>query len=156
MPMRQRSRRSLTRWVAALTAVLGGIAMTAWAAGPVNPLEADRWQHRPLVVATPDTENPAFRDLMDRLDQHADGFRNRDMVRYVITPHTARRDGESLITEQREALARAIDADPAEKPELILVGKDGGVKMRGSLDTEVAAIFERIDRMPMRRREMRE
>jgi hypothetical protein len=39
---------------------------------------------------------------------------------------------------------------------MILVGKDGGVKMRAPLDTAVEAIFERIDRMPMRRREMQE
>jgi hypothetical protein len=35
----------------------------------------------------------------------------------------------------------------------LLIGKDGGIKARAD-DLDLAALFERIDAMPMRRREM--
>jgi hypothetical protein len=38
---------------------------------------------------------------------------------------------------------------------LLLVGKDGGVKARGPLTTPLADVFQLIDGMPMRQREMR-
>jgi hypothetical protein len=146
----------LARPGTAVVAMLGCVAMSVLAAAPDNPLAADRWQHRPLVIVAPNDTSPAFRDLINRLDDHAAGFADRDMIRYVITPDEGRRDGQRLSSKQRAALVRAIEADPAGSAEMILVGKDGGVKMRAPLDTAVEAIFERIDRMPMRRREMQE
>lgn len=91
---------------------------------------------------------------MRRLDRRNAGFEERDMMLYVITPSSAQRDGQALSKAERDALLRAVDADPT-KPELILVGKDGGVKMRASLNTSLDRIFQRIDQMPMRQREMR-
>ena len=39
---------------------------------------------------------------------------------------------------------------------LVLLGKDGGVKLRKSFPVEPKVIFEAIDQMPMRQKEMRE
>ena len=38
---------------------------------------------------------------------------------------------------------------------MILVGKDGGIKRRAELDTDLREIWLQIDAMPMRRDEMR-
>ena len=39
---------------------------------------------------------------------------------------------------------------------ILLVGKDGGVKLRSEEPVSIQRIFDLIDSMPMRRREMRE
>lgn len=136
--------------------LLLGLAMTLNAEPETNPLVSERWEHRPLVLLTPSTQEQAYRAYMSQLDARQSAFEDRDMVRYVLTPDAAMRAGNALSTEARDALAAAIDAESIEEPGFVLVGKDGTVKMRGSLETSLDAIFERIDGMPMRQREMRE
>lgn len=144
----------VTRWV--WLSLLMGLVMTSHAEPEANPLASERWQHRPLVLLTPSTEEHTYRAFVSELDARQSAFEDRDMVRYILTPDAAMRAGKALSADAHRALAAAIDAQSIEAPAFVLVGKDGTVKMRGSLETSLDAIFERIDGMPMRQREMRE
>lgn len=132
------------------------VFMSTGYADDTNPLVAERWQHRPLVLVAPASSNPALQDAIARVRDAERAFADRDMVLYVLTAENATRAGGTLEAEQRQALAAALDVTPRETTGMILVGKDGGVKLRASLETPLERVFQRIDGMPMRQREMRE
>ena len=81
----------------------------------------------------------------------------RDILWFVVLGETTRTNYPGALAAGFAAtLRQAYRGPPADGPgEVVLVGKDGGVKSRGpALDP--AALFGEIDRMPMRRQEMRE
>jgi len=59
-----------------------------------------------------------------------------------------------LSSEAVRALRRQLDVTDADRL-VILIGKDGGVKRRAELNTDLREILLQIDAMPMRRDEMR-
>ena len=69
-------------------------------------------------------------------------LRERDVVVQEITPDKARRDRAELGVNPHAAF------------EVLLVGKDGGVKLRRLAPVEVAEMTTLIDKMPMRQEEM--
>lgn len=60
-----------------------------------------------------------------------------------------------LEEEAVRQLQEEFEIDPADFV-IILVGKDGGVKLRQEEYTPMGDIFDLIDSMPMRQREMKE
>ncbi len=117
------------------TTLIAGLASAAQAAD--NPLEAERWKTRPLILVA----QPANREA----------FVEREMVLYTVVGEAGSRNGEPLRPEQTRALLKALDARAGQPATLYLVGKDGGVKVREQQDWSLKALFGTIDRMPMRR-----
>ena len=121
-----------------------------------DPLSAYRWKHRLLLVYVPDTESgrSTLQTFRASLDERMEDVRDRDLL--IVPVGDLPRTGD--------ALRPAVDVDAPGRshvrrrfglqgPEvqLLLIGKDGGVKARQSgvlLDLE--RVFEQIDSMPMR------
>ncbi|MEO0424900.1 MAG: DUF4174 domain-containing protein [Pseudomonadota bacterium] len=107
-----------------------------------------RWEYRVLLVFD---EAPA-RDDTALLREQATAFRERDTLWFVV------RDGE-VQSNYPGPLAEGFGERGlrglARGERVVLIGKDGGVKLRTS-SLDIAGVFALIDGMPMRRREMRE
>ena len=107
-----------------------------------------RWEHRLLVIRPEDVATTE-----STLAAAADELTDRDMLWFIFSGTDVRTNlegqpGATLLDELEELLDEA-------KSEVVLVGKDGGVKRRAErLDLE--AVCGLIDTMPMRRREVRE
>jgi len=137
-----------------LTLVLAAFLPTALAAqdtestspaGVIQPgydsdLSEFLWIKRPVVIFADSPADPRFQDQMERLSQEIDALLVRDVV--VLT-----------------------DTDPAAKSELrqklrprgfmlVLVGKDGGVKLRKPSPWTVRELTRIIDKFPSRLREV--
>lgn len=121
-----------------------------------------RWKHRPLLIFAPSREDPRYGEQVEKIRGHLDGIEERDMVLLhlfeeeglLATPE----GGEYQVTElDRGAIRNLRSRYEAREGAffLILVGKDGGSKLDSSKPVEPETLFERIDAMPMRRREMR-
>lgn len=138
-------------------AIAGCLAMPLGAAAAgaegTNPLVAERWKTRPIVVVVPHADHPLLRRVEATLAETAgrEAFRDREMVLYTVVAGEGRRDGRLLAAPRTAALLRAIDVEAGGAPAFVLVGKDGGVKMREGADVDLQSVFEEIDRMPMRR-----
>lgn len=103
-------------------------------------LDALQWVARPVVVFANSTRDPSFEDQMNELLRDLPELIARDVI---------------LIT----------DTDPANPSDLrnrlrprgfmlVLVGKDGEVKLRKPLPWTVRELSRSIDKMPLRQREL--
>lgn len=118
-----------------------------------NPLVAERWKTRPVVVVVPQAGDPLLANLDAALQKTAtrEAFRERDMALYTVVAGSGSRDGKPLDAAQTRALLQALRLDARGPATFVLVGKDGGVKMTEGADVDLQAVFAEIDRMPMRR-----
>ena len=119
------------------------------AAPLVTPLDPDRrdldayqWSARPVLVFAPSPEDPDYLDQMAEFREARDGLEDRDIIVLSDTDPDA---------HGRLRAGLAINGF-----EIILVGKDGGVKLREDHPLTARALFDTIDAMPMRQREMKE
>ena len=111
-----------------------------------------RWQNR-LVVFSGEDEN-ATRQKALALDSRA-GHLERNLLVIHLEEDTATVVvGETTALPESE-LFRQRFAMPDGAFEVVLVGKDGGVKERRKTVFETQELFGIIDAMPMRMREMR-
>ena len=113
------------------------------------------WENRPLVVFAPDSDHPIVAAQRDQLAGQLAALRERDMVVIEALGERTAIDGESSAAlpadELRQRYRVSSDAAAA-----LLIGKDGGVKLRLPGAISADRLFETIDAMPMRRREMQE
>ena len=119
-------------------------ALDRWQADPSTIFDASevdladfKWVARPVVVFAESPADPAFREQVDLLTERLDELVERDVV--LITDTSP--DEKSDI--RRKLRPRGFM--------LTLIGKDGGIKRRAELDTDLREIFLQIDAMPMRR-----
>lgn len=124
----------------------------AAAATDANPLHAERWKTRPVVVVVPQADDPLLRKLQATLGAPAgrEAFREREMVLYTVVAGRGSRNGRALGAARTAAMLRALQLDPRGPASFVLVGKDGGVKMREGAGVDLQSVFAEIDRMPMR------
>ena len=99
------------------------------------------WVNRPIVVLADSPDDPRFLEQLRLLEERLPDLKERDVV--VITD-----TDPSQQTNLRQAL----------RPRgfmLVLIGKDGGIKLRKPSPWSVREISRVIDKMPMRRQEIR-
>jgi len=124
-------------------------------------LDAHRWAHRPLLVFAPSETHDALAAQRDALRGHDAGFQDRDMLLVTVVAEGTSRlrtvpseDGAPLTAAAVQRLRERFDVPP-DAVRVILVGKDGTAKRRDAEPVSVRALFDQIDAMPMRQREMR-
>lgn len=137
-------------FAAALLMMVG----SAQAAG--NPLLAERVRSRPLVLVAASDADPVAADFTASLA--VPGARaalaERQVVVFRVIGGHGEREGRPLDPAVTGALLAALGVPISGPATILLVGKDGVVKLRDHrlrLDDILAA----IDAMPMRRQEMR-
>ena len=122
------------------------VASGAW-------FDSVRWEHRLLIFSGED-EN-ATRQKALALDSRT-GHLERNLLVIHLEDDTATVIvGETTALPESE-LFRKRFAMPDDAFEVVLVGKDGGVKERRKAVFETEELFGIIDAMPMRMREMRQ
>ena len=115
---------------------------TLFAVADMQDLSEFQWKKRPVVVFADSENDPAFIEQMEFLREREDALLERDVIVLTDTDPAAR-NPLRLQLRPRGFM-------------LVLVGKDGGIKMRKPLPWDVREITRSIDKMPMRQREIRE
>lgn len=96
---------------------------------------------RLIIVGSPDDKRVARQHAV--LKQEADALRERAVVVTDITPKAVQRERPELAV------------DPQATFQVLLIGRDGGVKLRRDSPVDGSEIAALIDTMPMRRNEMK-
>ncbi|MEM9582571.1 MAG: DUF4174 domain-containing protein [Pseudomonadota bacterium] len=132
--------------VAALPAAAQQAADEAENIGPMDVVELNLndflWEKRPIVVFADTERDPAFIRQLDLLEARSDALQSRDVVILTDT-------NPAELSPLREKL----------RPRgfmLVLIGKDGGVKLRKPFPWSVRELSRAIDKMPLRQQELRD
>lgn len=112
----------------------------------LNNLEPLTWKNRVILVFTNDPEH-----YQTRLQQAKAAIDDRDIAWFIIDGNETKTNYQGRVTDKFAAtISRQYSALDAA---VILIGKDGGVKETGDL-LSLQGLFDEIDSMPMRIREM--
>ncbi|MEL6586734.1 MAG: DUF4174 domain-containing protein [Pseudomonadota bacterium] len=121
----------------------------AWEADPAKIFEATdislddlQWVARPLIVFANSPRDPAFIEQIADLERDIDRLVERDVIVIVDT------DRDSASDLRAKLRPRGFM--------LVLIGKDGQVKLRKPLPLTVREVSRSIDKMPIRQREIRD
>ncbi len=136
--------------------VVMGIALITLAVSysAAYDLHQHTWRDRLLFLITPSRDNPDLIVQQRRIEQRNDALSDRDIRVFQLFScqgYVGKQVLPSSTVKQLREHLGVVEEDHL----LILIGKDGGIKRRTSLDTNLREIFQQIDAMPMRREEMR-
>ena len=136
------------------TMILGlmmGVASTA-AMAASSTLARYQDHGRVLVVSAPSHDDGELRRQLEAVNRENTGMRERDLVVLQLVGSTGSDDrGRTL----EAASVRRDLSLPADRFAVVLIGKDGRVKLRSDDAIGTKDLFGTIDAMPMRRQEMR-
>ncbi len=132
------------------------MSLTLRAQNPPSPttLAALRDRYRPLLLFAASPGDPSLLAQMTRLKDHAPGLNERDVLVIAIPFNTPSPTAISLTADDAEAARRRFRVAPTDFA-AILLGKDGGEKLRSSKPIAFERLSEKIDSMPMRKNEIR-
>ena len=131
------------RFIALLVLMLQFNGMSA------QELTEFKWKKRILLIIDSNNDLPARNIQVSKFVAQNDEMKERDLDLFVCT-------GKEVL--DKDGLKTNID--PAEISYgkfqgIILIGKDGGVKLKKKFIVEPNEVFDLIDQMPMRRAEMK-
>jgi len=119
-------------------------------------LDQFKWKNRLLFIFAPQDDDLFFRALQSEISDQKGDVSERDLVVFKILETGPSYLENTQIDSRTAAAIRNRFAAPLGRFTCILVGKDGGVKLRQNVQTPLKDIFALIDAMPMRREEMRQ
>ena len=119
-----------------------------------QPLAQHQWKDRIILLFSPSQAHPISEQQLASLQEFPGDLEDRNLLIYRISP-------DRIFGPKGKGEAKAskwfYDKYRVDKTQfcLILIGKDGGEKLRKNTLTTPREIFALIDSMPMRRSEMK-
>jgi hypothetical protein len=121
-----------------------------------SPLEPYLWKNRLIIIFAPSLDDRRL-IAQRELNVHAiGGLQERDMVIFAVVGADCLNAELNGAPADGAARIRERFGIPEDGFAVVLIGKDGSEKYRSGDIVEPAFIFDIVDGMPMRRREMRE
>ena len=120
----------------------------------MNPVNVHLWKERVLIVTASSSTNVGYKRQEQLLTQKKRGMKERDLVIYrLYTDHWLDPKNQPMKMREAKAIYDVYDIDP-NTFSVLLIGKDGRIKMRKDDIISTREIFQLIDSMPMRQQEM--
>ena len=117
-------------------------------------LSSHRWEDRLVLVLSHDVSNETYQKQLKELYEDQEGLDDRKIVVYTILPDRYKSDeSEHKEWEESGDLYKTYKKGN-EAFQIVLIGLDGSVKLRQNQFISREELFERIDRMPMRKAEL--
>jgi hypothetical protein len=117
-------------------------------------LDRHLWRNRLLFLVAPSPADAEIAAQQSWLQQRQDAVLDRDLRVFQLFVEQGRVDDQVLAPDSVERLRARLGLSEQDRL-VILIGKDGGIKRRAALNTDLREIFLQIDGMPMRQEEMR-
>ena len=111
-------------------------------------------QFRPLLIFAPRPDDPRLEIQMRTLQEHSPETQDRDLAVIALPYGSPSPSRLQLTPAEAEAARRRFGIAPGDFA-VILLGKDGGEKLRSGKSLAMSRIEETIDAMPMRQNEIR-
>jgi len=111
-------------------------------------LRTHQWEKRILLLCTSDTRQADYLRQKEILKKEEAGLKERDMLVLEMVYDKATQ-------ADKDYLEKELEIKPT-KFTVVLLGKDGGVKLKQNQPLGTEDLFGTIDAMPMRKREMKD
>lgn len=131
------------------------ILMLAGLPGAISAqdLSVHRWEERVLLVYTADSTSDTYNRQINDWLKDREGLKERRLILYSYTPTHYKKGWEETGWEKQESIPDQLFRTEGNF-EVVLLGLDGGVKLRQDRFVTREALFQLIDAMPMRQREL--
>ena len=131
------------------------MAFAQLASGQNDMLEPYRWENR-LILLFGSAESVSVQQQLRELKKEPAEITDRDLLIFHIAGDEVRLINETSDRSFSADLFRSRYNISKNEFRYILIGKDGGVKLKKKDFVPNTSMFSLIDSMPMRQREMRE
>ena len=129
-------------------------SIAAYPAAEPFSLDRYRWRNRVLVVSAPATTDEHLVSVQADIAATRSKFEDRDLVLVTVLEEGASTAGSLEISAKDAAFVRDdLGIEPGQFA-LHLIGKDGSVKFSSKSTVAMSEIYEVVDAMPMRQREI--
>lgn len=117
-------------------------------------LKTHQWQNRILLVIAEDTSNINFQKQIKYLQSNKEDLTERKLLIYKVFPNQYIKGLDNSITEPSNDLYQKYNSKSASF-KVVLIGLDGGVKLKQKDIITLEQLKGIIDAMPMRMEELR-
>ncbi len=111
-------------------------------------LADEQWQHRVLLVYAPSKLSPVLQGQRTELASNPAGVNERDLIGRELFANELTKEDRAFLQQTLRVLDDTF--------QVLLIGKDGGVKARQTSPVPLKELFDTIDSMPMRQDETRQ
>ena len=134
------------------------IGLTVWVPKEILSMDLTQfqWKNRLLFIFAKDVKHPFFKELQSQIAAQKAEVEDRDLIVFEVPEKGPARMGTTPLDRQQVDSIRNHFAVPIDTFSLILIGKDGGIKLKRDDQVDLSEVFGLIDSMPMRQREMRQ
>ena len=108
---------------------------------------------RPLLIFAPTPDDPQLQIQLRRLHENVAALADRNIVVIAIPYNSPSPTSAQLTGTAAQSARRRFNIAPSDFT-VILIGKDGGEKLRSPKPLTLDKLFDIIDAMPMRQQEM--
>lgn len=117
-------------------------------------LKTHLWEDRVILLFASDFQQTALIKQLDLFKENPEGLMERKLVVYQITPNAIKKNGVDFFDKKNNKQLFKKYGLKKDEFTFVLIGLDGGEKMRATKIVSLNKLFGKIDRMPMRRSEM--
>lgn len=151
------------RTLSLLALALSGILIAAMPAdaapigrAPVDIVElgAYQWHNHVVLVLAPNEHDRAFIQQREALTGQEAGIADRDLVVGMLTDDAGGELDDVVASPDAVSVLRTQLDAPKDQFAVVLIGKDGEVKLRQNTPITADTLFAVIDAMPMRQQGM--
>jgi hypothetical protein len=137
---------------------LVGMTMTVGIGEAVDAIDLReyQWKNRLLMVFAPSAQDARYQKLAEELESQMHQVIDRDLLVFHVFDIGQSRVNQTGISEPAVKGLQKHFSITSRQFTVVLVGKDGGEKLRRESAVDLDGVFSLIDSMPMRQREIRE
>ncbi len=121
--------------------------------GSAQDLSKHKWENRLILILTDDENNSTFQSQLEEFSKDLNGLKERKLIIYQIFPGEYK---TGLNGDNKKKSSRLYNEYKKTNAgfEVVLLGLDGGVKLRQNELLPLEKLYATIDVMPMRRNEI--
>lgn len=112
-----------------------------------------QWRHRLLFLIASHSEDPGIATQQQWMERRWEALLDRDVIVFQLFSDQGLVGDRALPAQAVRQLRQQLEVAASDRL-VVLIGKDGGIKRRAALDSDLRDILLQIDAMPMRRDEM--
>lgn len=120
-------------------------------------LDDFQWKNRLLIIYADDQKSSHLGEQLTEITQKQEDYYERDLNVIILKNQNVEiwnsNQNHQLDFQQ---IIKKLKIDANQSYQNLLIGKDGGVKLRSNSPISNEKLFRTIDAMPMRQREMRD